>query len=72
VNNQVMAKDVIHISEKEAVATNVATLLARVRAGAKSSSKMTLGPWLCFGLRSRIRAVCSRNPSFWQKPTAIP
>jgi antitoxin (DNA-binding transcriptional repressor) of toxin-antitoxin stability system len=35
VYNQVMAKDVIHISEKEAVATNVATLLAHVRAGAE-------------------------------------
>ena len=30
-----MAKDVIHISEKEAAATNVATLLAHVRAGAE-------------------------------------
>jgi antitoxin (DNA-binding transcriptional repressor) of toxin-antitoxin stability system len=28
-----MAKHVIHISEKEAAATNVATLLAHVRAG---------------------------------------
>jgi len=33
--NQFMAKDVIHISEKEAAATNVATLLAHVRAGAE-------------------------------------
>ena len=31
--NLVMAKHVIHISEKEAAATNVATLLAHVRAG---------------------------------------
>ena len=31
--NQVMAKEVIHISEAEAVTTDVATLLARVRAG---------------------------------------
>ena len=31
--NQVMAKHVIHISEKEAAATNVETLLAHVRAG---------------------------------------
>lgn len=30
-----MAKDVIHISEAEAVTTNVATLLAHVRAGAE-------------------------------------
>lgn len=30
-----MAKRVIHISEKEATATNVATLLAHVRAGAE-------------------------------------
>jgi antitoxin (DNA-binding transcriptional repressor) of toxin-antitoxin stability system len=30
-----MAKHVIHLSEKEAVATNVATLLAHVRAGAE-------------------------------------
>ncbi len=29
-----MAKNVLHISESEAVATDVATLLARVRAGA--------------------------------------
>jgi hypothetical protein len=33
VHNLVMAKHVIHISEKEAAATNVATLLAHVRAG---------------------------------------
>jgi antitoxin (DNA-binding transcriptional repressor) of toxin-antitoxin stability system len=33
--NQLMAKRVIHISEKEAAATNVATLLAHVRAGAE-------------------------------------
>ncbi len=33
--NQAMAKHVIHISEKEAAATNVATLLAHVRAGAE-------------------------------------
>jgi antitoxin (DNA-binding transcriptional repressor) of toxin-antitoxin stability system len=33
VYNLVMAKHVIHISEKEAAATNVATLLAHVRAG---------------------------------------
>ncbi|MGB2636841.1 MAG: hypothetical protein WAM58_23135 [Candidatus Acidiferrum sp.] len=33
--NQVMAKDVIHISEAEAATTNVATLLAHVRAGAE-------------------------------------
>lgn len=33
--NQVMAKDVIHISEAEAAKTNVATLLAHVRAGAE-------------------------------------
>src|SRR6516225_5283140 len=31
--NQRMAKRVIHISEKEAATTNVATLLAHVRAG---------------------------------------
>jgi antitoxin (DNA-binding transcriptional repressor) of toxin-antitoxin stability system len=30
-----MARHVIHISEKEATATDVATLLARVRAGAE-------------------------------------
>jgi antitoxin (DNA-binding transcriptional repressor) of toxin-antitoxin stability system len=30
-----MAKDVIHISEAEAATTDVATLLARVRAGAE-------------------------------------
>lgn len=30
-----MAKGVIHISEKEAATTNVASLLARVRAGAE-------------------------------------
>jgi len=30
-----MAKDVIHISEKEAAATTIATLLAHVRAGAE-------------------------------------
>ena len=30
-----MAKDVIHISEAEAATTNVATLLAHVRAGAE-------------------------------------
>jgi len=30
-----MAKEVIHISEAEAVTTNVATLLAHVRAGAE-------------------------------------
>src|SRR5882672_2189271 len=30
-----MARHVIHISEKEAAATNVATLLAHVRAGAE-------------------------------------
>jgi antitoxin (DNA-binding transcriptional repressor) of toxin-antitoxin stability system len=35
VYNQIMAKDVIHISETEAAATNVATLLAHVRAGAE-------------------------------------
>ena len=33
--NNVMAKDVIHLSEAEATATNVATLLAHVRAGAE-------------------------------------
>lgn len=33
--NHVMAKDVIHISEAEAATTNVATLLAHVRAGAE-------------------------------------
>ena len=33
--NHVMAKDVIHISEAEAAATSVATLLAHVRAGAE-------------------------------------
>lgn len=33
--NQHMAKHVIHISEKEAGATDVATLLAHVRAGAE-------------------------------------
>ena len=33
--NNVMAKDVIHLSESEATATNVATLLAHVRAGAE-------------------------------------
>ena len=32
--NQLMAKEVIHISEAEAATTNVATLLAHVRAGA--------------------------------------
>ena len=35
VYNRAMAKDVIHISEKEAATTNVATLLAHVRAGAE-------------------------------------
>jgi antitoxin (DNA-binding transcriptional repressor) of toxin-antitoxin stability system len=35
VYNNVMAKDVIHLSEAEATATNVATLLAHVRAGAE-------------------------------------
>jgi antitoxin (DNA-binding transcriptional repressor) of toxin-antitoxin stability system len=33
--NQHMARHVIHISEKEAAATDVATLLAHVRAGAE-------------------------------------
>ena len=33
--NEAMAKHVIHMSENEAVATNVATLLAHVRAGAE-------------------------------------
>src|ERR1700758_5497565 len=33
--NHIMAKDVIHISEAEAATTNVATLLAHVRAGAE-------------------------------------
>jgi len=33
--NQIMAKEVIHISEAEAATTNVATLLAHVRAGAE-------------------------------------
>ena len=33
--NHVMAKDVIHISEAEAATTNMATLLAHVRAGAE-------------------------------------
>lgn len=33
--NNLMAKHVIHISEKEATATNVATLLAHVHAGAE-------------------------------------
>jgi hypothetical protein len=33
--NQIMAKHVIHLSEKEASATSVATLLAHVRAGAE-------------------------------------
>lgn len=33
--NHVMAKDVIHISEADAATTNVATLLAHVRAGAE-------------------------------------
>ena len=33
--NQLMAKEVIHISEAEAATTNVATLLAHVRAGAE-------------------------------------
>jgi antitoxin (DNA-binding transcriptional repressor) of toxin-antitoxin stability system len=35
VYNRRMAKHVIHISEKEASTTNVATLLAHVRAGAE-------------------------------------
>jgi len=35
VYNQLMAKEVIHISEAEAATTNVATLLAHVRAGAE-------------------------------------
>jgi antitoxin (DNA-binding transcriptional repressor) of toxin-antitoxin stability system len=35
VYNYEMAKHVIHISEKEAATTNVATLLAHVRAGAE-------------------------------------
>jgi antitoxin (DNA-binding transcriptional repressor) of toxin-antitoxin stability system len=35
VYNQIMAKDVVHISEAEAATTNVATLLAHVRAGAE-------------------------------------
>ena len=35
VYNQVMAKDVIRISEAEAATTNVATLLVHVRAGAE-------------------------------------
>ena|SRR5436853_2104729 len=33
--NQIMAKEVIHISEAEAATINVATLLAHVRAGAE-------------------------------------
>lgn len=33
--NQVMAKHVIHISEKDAATTTVATLLVHVRAGAE-------------------------------------
>ena len=33
--NQILAKEVIHISEAEAATTNVATLLAHVRAGAE-------------------------------------
>lgn len=33
--NHAMPKEVIHISEKEAAATDVATLLAHVRAGAE-------------------------------------
>ena len=33
--NHAMTKDVIHISEKEAAATTIATLLAHVRAGAE-------------------------------------
>jgi antitoxin (DNA-binding transcriptional repressor) of toxin-antitoxin stability system len=35
VYNHFMAKEVIHISEAEAATTNVATLLAHVRAGAE-------------------------------------
>jgi len=35
VYNHAMTKDVIHISEKEAAATTIATLLAHVRAGAE-------------------------------------
>jgi antitoxin (DNA-binding transcriptional repressor) of toxin-antitoxin stability system len=35
VYNHFMAKEVIHISEEEAATTNVATLLAHVRAGAE-------------------------------------
>jgi antitoxin (DNA-binding transcriptional repressor) of toxin-antitoxin stability system len=42
--NLSMAKDVIHISEKEAAATNVATLLAHVRAGAKVVIENDIGP----------------------------
>ena len=33
--NRGMPKEVIHISEAEAVSTDIATLLARVRAGAE-------------------------------------
>ncbi len=42
--NQQMAKHVIHMSENEAMATNVATLLAHVRAGAEIVIESNMRP----------------------------
>ena len=64
VYNESMAKDVIHISEAEAATTNVATLLAHVRAGAEvvieNDAVARGGAALC-GAASG--PVCSRNLS---------
>ena len=68
VYNQLMAKEVIHISEAEAATTNVATLLAHVRAGADVVIENDARPVAVLRSAEHARrAVCSRNPSRWQK-----
>ena len=67
VYNRFMAEDVIHISEEEA-ASDFAALMARVRAGAKSSSKMVRGLWRSYIPPNRC-AAASLSASRWPKRT---
>ena len=59
--NLVMAKHVIHISEKEAAATNVATLLAHVRARTEVVIENGARPIVVLHPAQPVRRTISEN-----------
>jgi hypothetical protein len=57
-----MAKEVIHISEAEAAATGIATLLKRVDEGAEIVIERESRPPAILSPKILVLAVCSPNP----------